>query len=163
MTDDVTNLADTMREGMRRLASGVCVISSVVDGHRYAMTATSVTSVSDSPASLLVCINQEAALQRWMTPGREFVVNVLHRNQETVSNLCASKGEQERFSEGDWQENNNDLPYLGDALANFFCRVDNEPYIYGTHQIVIGRLDSVTIQRGEINPLIYLDGSYHGI
>ncbi len=155
------SLKDALRLGMRRLASGVCVISTQVDGQRYAMTASSVTSLSDSPASLLVCVNKDAAMRPFFTYGQSFVVNVLSQSQQDISNLCASaQSGEERFALGDWQENDKQMPYLADAQVNFFCQVDNDNYHYGTHQIVIGCLEEVTVSEAGVAPLVYVDGGY---
>lgn len=158
------NLKDALRLGMRRLASGVCVVSTRVDDTQYAMTASSVTSVSDDPASLLVCVNQEAVMQSKLTQGQPFVVNVLSQSQQEISNCCAdrSKGE-ERFNTGNWHCNEEGMPYLLDAQAAFFCRVDNDNYMYGTHQIVIGLINQVLVANEPVDPLIYVDGKYAAI
>jgi flavin reductase (DIM6/NTAB) family NADH-FMN oxidoreductase RutF len=154
------NLKKALRAGMRRLASGVCVISTQAEGEKYAMTASSVTSLSDEPASLLVCVNQQASMQSILTFGQPFVVNLLSSDQEAISNLCAGQEGQKRFSLGNWQETDKGLPYLEDAQASFICRVDNDGDYYGTHQIVIGRLENVLLSEVPIAPLIYLDGRY---
>lgn len=156
----MSDLKDSLRMGMRRLAAGVCVISTDVGGQRYAMTASSVTSLSDDPASLLVCVNQQASIHSVLKHGQPFVVNLLSSKQEDVSNLCAGAEGDTRFSLGDWQLSDHGMPFLQDAQASFFCRVDNESYCYGTHQIVIGRLEGVHISEGEVDPLVYLDGGY---
>ncbi|MFT6102797.1 MAG: flavin reductase (NADH) [Granulosicoccus sp.] len=167
MTDlvhDADALKASLRLGMRRLAAGVCVISTQVDGQRYAMTASSVTSVSDEPASLLVCVNKDASMYTLLTMGQPFVVNVLSQSQQAISNICAARDTGDgRFACGDWQQDGNDLPYLADAQVNFFCRVDNDDYQYGTHQIVIGRLDKALTTAAEVSPLVYVDGRYAAI
>jgi flavin reductase (DIM6/NTAB) family NADH-FMN oxidoreductase RutF len=157
-------LQDALRLGMRRLASGVCVISTSVNGERYAMTASSVTSVSDDPASLLVCINKSTAMQSVLNLGQPFVINILAQSQKDVSNNCASRSEGVgRFDLGDWQVDASGMPYLADAQVNFFCKVDNEDYIYGTHQIVIGLLENVIVSSDPVDPLIYVNGAYAAI
>lgn len=156
----MSDLKEALRMGMRRLAAGVCVISTQANGERYAMTASSVTSLSDDPASLLVCVNQQASMQPVLCLGQPFVINILSSSQEDISNLCAGQEGQGRFSLGNWGETDEQIPYLHDAQANFFCRVDNDNYCYGTHQIVIGRLERVITADVAVDPLIYLDGSY---
>ncbi len=150
-----------MKEGMRRLASGVSVITSVdLKGNPYAMTATSVTSVSDSPASLLVCINKSTRMFEAIAEGGQFCVNLLSHDQESISNRCAS-GDQGagRFELGAWSSARS-LPYLDGALAAFFCRQD-QCIDYGTHRIVIGEIEEVLVaDSDEINPLVYLNGGY---
>lgn len=162
LANDTLTIKEGLRLGMRRLAAGVCVISTQVGGQRYAMTASSVTSVSDEPASLLVCVNKEAAMYSMLPLGQPFVINVLSQAQQAVSNICATAGE-DRFSCGDWQEGENGVPYLADAQVSFFCRVDNDNYLYGTHQIVIGRLEKAIISSGSVEPLVYVNGAYASV
>jgi flavin reductase (NADH) len=156
------SLADALRSGMRRLASGVCVITTEADGARYAMTASSVTSLSDDPASLLVCVNKIAAMQPYLKKGQPIAVNILGTGHESVSNKCAEKeAGEERFAIGQWEKDaQTGLPYLSDAQAVFFCQVDNDNYEYGTHQVVIGRLTAAFVPEVDVDPLIYVDGAY---
>jgi len=157
-------MKSALRSGMRRLAAGICIVSTQDGGKSHAMTVSSVTSVSDEPASLLVCINKETSMQPLFKYGQQFVINILSRSQQDVSNLCASSSfGEERFVLGNWQKNDQGISYLADAQVNFFCRVDNDNYTYGTHQIVIGRLEEATISDAVIDPLVYLDGNYYSV
>jgi len=155
------DLAAAMKLGMRRLASGVCVLSTrLPNGERFAMTVSSVTSVSDSPASLLVCINQQVSQQDYLARvGSRFVVNVLSVAHQDISNLCAGRDPtRDRFSLGNWQDVDG-LPVLADALASFMCETDQVSR-YGTHHIVIARITAVTTIGADVNPLIYIDAGY---
>ncbi|BFM16138.1 flavin reductase family protein [Maricurvus nonylphenolicus] len=158
------DMATAMKEGMRRLASGVCIVSAQADsGERTAMTATSITSVSDSPASLLVCINRDTSMHSILSKGGDFAVNLLHNHQQELSNHCASgdQGEQ-RFGIGQWQESEG-TPYLDDCLAVFICK-QAQTVTFGTHDIVIGEIAHVKVADDEnIDPLLYLNGGYHSI
>ncbi|MBX2807259.1 MAG: flavin reductase family protein [Cellvibrionaceae bacterium] len=156
------SLSDNLKMGMRRLASGVCVVSSYKQSVRFAMTASSVTSLSDNPASLLMCINKEAAIQSVLVKGQPFAVNVLADGQQGISNKCAQRdAAEERFAVGQWLTRTSDqLPYLAAAQVVFFCEVDNSPYFYGTHQIVVGKLTEALISDDDVRPLIYVDGGY---
>ena len=153
-----------LRLGMRRLATGVCVISTRDDTDSpYAMTASSVTSLSDEPPSLLVCVNKSAVIQPYLVKGQMMAVSILNATQQAISDRCAQKTTMaERFSEGAWVEHEIiRVPYLSTPQAIFFCEVDNDYFTYGTHSIVIGRLLEVIIGDNPIDPLIYLDGQYH--
>jgi len=155
------DMNSAMREGMRRLASGVSVISTkTATGERFAMTATSVTSLSAEPASLLVCINRNTSMFEAIKDGGAFCVNVLQSEQQEVSNKCASGDQgEERFEVGDWQENSG-LPYLEGSLAVFVCDQD-QAIDYGTHRILIGAIKRVLVEESDtIDPLVYLDGGY---
>lgn len=155
------SLGEQMREGMRRLASGVCVVSASYAGKRYAMTASSVTSVSDDPASLLICVNKQARFSEPMSSQRFFSVSLLSAAHQAISNLCAIPNEEEeRFSQGSWeQDEQTGLYYLHDAQAAFFCEKVKDVE-HGTHTIYIGNINKVLTSSELVNPLIYLDGRY---
>jgi flavin reductase (NADH) len=153
-------VSEAMKLGMRRLASGVCVIAARIGHEKFAMTASSVTSVSDKPASLLVCINKLVSQQEYFsTQGSKFSVNVLGAEHEAISNLCAGRepGE-DRFKLGVWHQEKAS-PYLTDAQVVFFCETDM--FIsYGTHQIVIAHIQQVHMGNVAFSPLLYADGGY---
>lgn len=159
----IVDLSQALREGMRRLASGVCIIA-VKDAKlgRVAMTASSVTSVSDSPPSLLVCVNVNNNMVTSMQGNLYFSVNVLSASQDAISTLCAGGAQGEkRFEEGDWlADEDTGLPYLNDAEAVFFCEKE-QVVRHGTHDIFIGNITRVLTNSDPVNPLIYLNGGYH--
>lgn len=156
------NLAVSMKLGMRRLASGVCVLSTkLANQQRFAMTVSSVTSVSDSPASLLVCINQQVSQQGHLaTRDNKFAVNVLSTDHRDVSDICAGREPaRDRFDTGNWQDDETGLPILGDALAVFICHTD-QVMTYGTHKIIVGAIHKVILNGADVDPLLYADGCY---
>lgn len=158
-------LGTAMKMGMRRLASGVSILSAGTEsGDRFAMTVSSVTSVSDNPASLLVCVNKQVIMDAHLsTLGSHFAINILGSDQRYISNVCAGmEGDQDRFSRGDWRTGSDGVPYLGDAQAVFFCQVD-KVVGYGTHNIVVGRIFDVVLGALALDPLIYLDGGYRSV
>lgn len=160
-----SQLSQLMKQGMRRLAAGVCVLSMRTEqGEPFAMTVSSVTSVSDNPASLLVCINQQVSQHSHLaTLGNEFAINILSHEHQNISNRCAGRewGE-DRFAIGNWTETAGGLPYLVDAQAVFLCRVDMAS-VYGTHHIVVGLIHQVILADRPLDPLIYIDGRYAGL
>lgn len=150
-----------MRLGMRRLASGVSVITARDDAEtRFAMTASSVTSVSDAPPSLLVCIHNETRIGSAIAKTGVFGVNVLSRKQREISVTCAiPEVETSRFDCGDWQVDPlTGLSFLEDAQSVFFCEVA-KIVPYGTHNIFVGNIKKVLLH-GEVDPLVYYDGTY---
>ncbi len=159
MTDE--ELASRMKLGMRRLASGVCVLSTCVNEHdRFAMTVSSVTAVTDAPPSLLVCVNKQISLRDHLEhEGCRFAINVLSAEQQDISHICAGVARSsDRFSVGNWATKTG-YPYLTDAEASFFCQTD-KVMSYGTHFIIVANITSVTIASEVVDPLIYLNGRY---
>ena len=148
-----------MKQSMRRLASSVSVVSSTNGSERHAMAATSVTSLSMDPPSLLVCVNKSTAMHDVLDEGVDFCINILSQEHAEVSSACGGKlrGE-ERFTVGNWKESENGLPYLADAQSAIFLQQDGR-YEYGTHTIFIGRVTHA-LNSDDIDPLVYVDGRY---
>ena len=161
--EDSALLADQMKLGMRQWASGVSVIAARdSEGGMHAMTASSLTSVSDTPPSLLVCVNAKARMANIVNAvGAKFSVNLLGSQHQEVSNACATPDMYDkRFSIGDWDTN--DVPRLLDAPAVFECEVA-EVVTYGTHLVVIGRIRDVILSGEPSTPLCYWNGGYQSL
>lgn len=153
-------LAEAFKQAMRRVAATVNVISICVDGKPMGITATAVSVVSMDPPSLLVCVNQAASVHPWIEDVLHFNVNVLHRDQAEVATIFADrKLEAQRFIRG-WENDCVTPPRLRNAQATIRCRrIDH--HRFGTHSIFIGVVEEVAM-RDEVDPLIYLDGSFGG-
>mgnify|MGYP000208382162 CR=1 FL=1 len=77
---------------MRYLAASVSVVSAKdSNGKLYAMTASSVTSLTVEPPAILVCVNKNASIHDVLQAGSEMCINMLSNAQQDISNLCSSK------------------------------------------------------------------------
>jgi len=160
MTGTDPQLAASFKEAMRRVAATVNVISICVEGKPMGITATAVSVVSMDPPSLLVCVNQAASVHPWIEDVLHFNVNVLHRDQAEIATIFADRRlEAQRFIRG-WDNDCVTAPKLRNAQATIRCRrIDH--HRFGTHSIFIGVVEEVAM-RDEVDPLIYLDGSFGG-
>lgn len=162
MSDSQAEQPITMFEGMRRLASGVSVVTANDRrGERYAMTATSVSSLSGEPPSLLVCINRDARIDAAMDSTPFFCVNLLGPKHKQISINCSTpeRGDS-RFEHGFWiNDEQTGVYYLGDAQAVFFCEKQQQ-HSYGTHHIYIGNVLRTQVAPGTPEILAYLNGQY---
>ena len=151
-------LAGNFRQAMRRVASTVNVITICVRGEPMGITATAMSSLAMDPPSLLVCINRTAAMHASMEDVSHFGVNVLHREQEHLAQMFADRNQRAlRFTSG-WHMDCERPPRLIEAQASLLCRrIDHHQF--GTHSIFIGVVEDVMV-RPEVDPLIYLNGSY---
>lgn len=158
MIDLESDLTGAFRQAMRRVASTVNVITICVDGKPMGITATAMSSLALDPPSLLVCINQAAALHGSLQDVSHFGVNVLHRDQEELAHMFADRERAAlRFAEG-WDLHANRSPRLADAQASLLCR-RTDHHQFGTHSIFIGLVEEV-LMREDVGPLLYLDGNY---
>jgi len=143
---------------MRFLAASVSVISTKDQSDNlFAMTASSVTSLTIDPPSVLVCVNSEASIHDVLIPGADLCINILQKNQQEISNLCSSKQlESQRFENNFWDTSH--TPFIQNAQSNIFCKVD-ETIAYHTHKIVIASVES-SQSIDTFNTLMYADGGY---
>ena len=143
---------------MRFLASSVSVVSAKAsDGKLYAMTASSVTSLTIEPPSILVCVNKGASIHDILIPGIDLCINILSKDQQDISNLCSSKdSESLRFANDFW--NTGGVPFLKDAQSNIFSQVD-EVISYNSHSIIIAKVLQAQ-SADSFDGLIYADGGY---
>lgn len=109
------------------------------------------------PPSLLICINKSARIHDTLKIGSEFCINLLNKDQEELSNICSDEDSyDERFNDKNW--NTKGVPFLANAQANIFCKVDKLSS-YHTHTIVVGLVEDANYS-DEISTLTYVDGNY---
>jgi flavin reductase (DIM6/NTAB) family NADH-FMN oxidoreductase RutF len=152
---------DAFRAAMRRLASGVCLVTHSVGGARAGMTATAVASLSLDPPTLIVCLNRAASTYAGLAPGVAFGVSVLGADhREFAERFAGRTGEEgaERFREGRWLIPPSGAPLLWDALAAFECEVEDIVERH-THAIVIGRVKHAAAG-SDGGALVYWRGGY---
>ena len=149
------------KDSMRHLAGAVSVITVGRGEDRTGFTATSVSSLSIEPPSVLVSLNRNSSswpvLQRYGT----FAVNVLAHDQQHIADRFAGRGGikgNERYQGADWQELVTGTSALSDALTVLDCELD-EAIDRHSHSILIGRVRAITV-RGEAQPLLYWHGAY---
>lgn len=128
------------RDGMSRLGSAVSVVTTRSGGKRYGFTASAVCSVSDTPATLLVCINRASSCFHAFESARHFCINTLMPCQEDISDLFGGKRPtKDRFASGEWREGLTGVPVLANASVSFECQFTNA-VDEATHRILFGRV-----------------------
>lgn len=134
--------AVSFREAMRHLASGVSIVAAGRDHDRAAIVATSVTSLSTDPPSLLVCVARHSSLSPVLQRHRHFSVSFLSAAQRPLAErFIATRsldGGSSRFDVGTWRNLDSGAPALAGALANIDCAVEDLIERH-THTIVIGQ------------------------
>lgn len=153
------NVVVGLKGAMRRLASGVAIVTAQGEDAPVGMAATSITSLTMEPPAVLVCVNRTASIHAHLSAGCPISINLLSRDQRDVSAAFGGAVARElRFGVGLWGTDGHGLPILRGAQANLSCTVD-QLIAYGTHSIVIARVDAVRLG-GAVAPLIFQDGAY---
>jgi flavin reductase len=133
----------TFRNGVSRLGTAVSVVTTQLSGTRYGFTASAVCSVSDTPGTLLVCINRASASFPAFENARHFCVNTLMPGQEDISNIFGGRTRTEdKFGHGEWVEGVTGVPVLVNASVSFECELTNA-VDEATHRILFGRVIDV--------------------
>lgn len=154
--------AMTYRATMAQLAAPVHVVTTLCDGQRYGMTATAVSSVTDTPPRLLVCVNHSAQSYSRFIQSGILAVNTIAAGDHHIAAVFAGAGGvkdmAERFSHGEWDALETGAPILSHALAVFDCRVI-EVLRQSSHDILI--CDVVAVRSAELaRPLLYFDRKF---
>ena len=129
---------------------------------RLGFTATSVCSLSDSPPSLIVCMNRSSAQNALFKTNGILCVNVLAQDHRELSAAFAGVGSldsTERFAKGTWLTLKTGAPVLEDAVAAFDCRIRDHVEA-STHTIMICDVAGLGINDASTS-LIYFMREYH--
>jgi flavin reductase (DIM6/NTAB) family NADH-FMN oxidoreductase RutF len=149
------------RDAMRHLPGGVSVITVGQGEWRTGFTATSVSSLSIDPPTMLVSLNRSSSSFPALLVSRSFGVNVLstsHRNvAERFAGRDGAKGA-ERYRDANWVSLATGATLLADALVAFDCELE-ELIERHSHAIVIGRVRGIRLHGGS-SSLVYWRGSY---
>ncbi|KMS52079.1 flavin reductase family protein [Sphingobium cupriresistens] len=151
------------RAAMARLGAAVNIIVTDGPAGRHGMTASAVCSVSDDPASLLLCINKSARMHDVLKGNGRLTVNVLAGGQAGLSGAFADKtlDMDARFAAADWIMSDHGVPALTGALAAFGCAVASVVEM-GSHSIFLCEVQHLMIGE-EKSGLVYFARQYHAL
>ena len=148
---------------MRRLVASVCLITTGdKDGPKAGLTATAVCSVAADPPTLLCCVNRSNSSYNAILSASVFAVNVLALEDRQIADHFAGRlSPAEKFEKGLWRTAETGAPLLESALAAFDCRLAQHVEV-GTHGILFGAIQEVSVRPGDAKPLIYAQAGYGG-
>src|SRR4051794_30263472 len=121
--------AERFREAMRRMASGVSVVTTDGPAGRFGVTVSSMCSLSLEPPSVLACVHHMSPALRAVKENGVFCANVLRFEQSHVSDSFAGRLlelKDDKFACAEWHALATGAPVLRDALIAFDCRLSRE-------------------------------------
>lgn len=150
------------RDAMARYAGHVQVVTTAEGENRRGVTVTAACSVSDNPATVLVCLNRSNPKNRIFIDSGVFALNTLAADQQDLASAFSGETgltEDERFGRGKWDTIASGAPTLVNAPVVFDCRlIDHTPL--ATHMVLFGEV--VGLRLGEHRPaLLYMNRDYH--
>lgn len=145
---------------MRHQAGAVTIIAVGKAGNRTGLTATAMCSLTDSPPTVLICVNKNASAHAPIKDMGSFSVNVLADDQHELAKRFSTKkleGEA-RFDKKDWETLATGAPVLKHTIASLDCELVSEHEVE-THSIFIGRVKDGRF-REDAEPLLYFRGDF---
>lgn len=148
------------RAAMARLGSAVTLVTTDGVAGRRGLAATAVTSITDTPPNVLVCVNKSARSNAMIKQNGVFAVNVLSGMHEHLVGRFSGMVEGDPFADEDlWGSMQTGAPTLHGSLTSLDCTLDQMINI-GTHSLFIGTV--VAVAMGESKQgLIYFDKAMH--
>jgi flavin reductase len=157
-------MATEFREAMSRLGAAVNVVTTDGPAGLGGFTASAVCSVTDSPPTLLVCMNRGSHQYPRFSQNGALCVNVLGSEQEHVSRLFSGQAGmsiEERFGQTGYERLTTGAPAVSGSLVSFDCEIDRIEEV-GTHAIFICRV--VQTWAGSYRGgLLYFNREYHRV
>lgn len=149
------------RNAMAMLGGAVSVITTDGPAGRFGFTASAVCSVTDSPPTLLVCMNRSSNSNAQFKANGALCVNVLAGTHQALSGAFANKvlSMEERFATTGWTALETGAPAMLEALVNFDCRIA-QVHEVGSHSIFYCEIQSIR-QGGADDGLVYFNRAYH--
>ncbi len=155
---------EAYREAMTCLSAAVNVVTSDGPAGRLGFTASAVCSVSDSPPTLLVCMNRNSRQNAPVKANGVLAVNTLSAGQEHLAQVFAGQTElhgEARFGEGIWGILSTGAPILNGAVATFDCRITDVQEV-ATHSVFFCVVESLVVHERP-SGLVYFRRVFHQI
>jgi flavin reductase (NADH) len=164
MTTDTDTLRLLFREAMANLPAAVNIVTTAGSAGRCGITATAVCSVSDTPPTLLFCLNRNSTTLPAFEENRRICVNVLPGEcDELAKHFAGMSGlsMEERFAAADWINDDSPAPRLKPALVSLSGSVVDIAQV-GTHAVMFARIDDIVIRR-QADALVYFDRTFRRV
>lgn len=150
------------REAMARLPAAVHIITTDGPAGKAGITASAVCSLTDSPPTLIVCLNRDARARHSAVANGRLAVNVLGEDSQELSAVFAGQRDlamPERFATGaPWQVLETHAPVLQDAVCALDCLIDAVHEV-GSHSVLYCRVQAISPLKAVPN-LLYHERQY---
>ncbi|STZ77068.1 4-hydroxyphenylacetate 3-monooxygenase, reductase component [Bergeriella denitrificans] len=150
-------LKSAFRDAMASCAAGVHVITTDGAAGRYGITMTAVTSVTDTPPTIMLCINSEAAIIPILSANRDLCINTLSDGQQDIAEHFAGMtnlSPEERFEYHIWHRGQTGQLEVEGALAHLHGSIVSHSQV-GTHYVFFVELNEIKVNEAHPPALLY--------
>ncbi len=152
------------RETLAHVSSAVSIVATTGPDGPVGLTVSALCSVTDSPPTVLFCINQASYTHRLFKDGAPVSINVLAAEHEALAMTFAGAGGTamaDRFATAEWVRSQKGLPRLVSAVATMSGSISGHT-IRGSHSVIYAELEDVGPRHG-IDGLVYFQRKFHRI
>ncbi|WP_082753672.1 flavin reductase family protein [Mycobacterium sp. NAZ190054] len=153
--------ADTAQEQIkafhRKFATGVTVVTTMAHGRPRGLAVNAFTSVTVSPAVILVCVARSSSTHDALFGATRFAVNLLAHDQVDVAARFATKSE-DKFAGLAWHTGPHGMPVLDGACAHLEAETSTRART-SSHTVFFGEV--LSAHAADSAPLIYADAQFY--
>jgi flavin reductase (NADH) len=157
---ELTQIQKDFRSAMAHLPAAVNVVTTDGPHGRVGITVSAVCSVTDSPPTVLVCVNQNSATHDIFNSNGEVCINVLSGEHEELARHFSGATKvpmEERFGWDIWEKGEDSV--LRDALVKIVGWISGRS-VQGSHSVIFVQVDRVEVQE-ERDSLVYFKRQFH--
>jgi 3-hydroxy-9,10-secoandrosta-1,3,5(10)-triene-9,17-dione monooxygenase reductase component len=156
---------DALRHVLGHFATGVTVVTSLLDGNPRGVTVSAFMSVSLDPPLVLVALDQARSLGPVIQAVGAYAVNILGEDDVHLSECFAGAAvtpDRDSFCAVAWRPGVLGMPILDRAIASIECRLQRVVRV-GDHDFLVGRVVAATGDDRHPPPLLYYRRRYHRV
>lgn len=161
---EITPEQRDFRTAMANLPAGVNIVTTDGPFGKAGITVSAACSVTDSPPTVLVCVNRSSYNHDVLTANRRVCVNVLGADQQDLAlHFAGATGlsNEERFGGGVCDPAYDDVPVLREAAVSLIGRI-SDVYVHGSHSVVFVAVERVIV-RQDSGGLVYFKRRFHRV
>ena len=159
-----TRAQSDFRAAMANLSAAVNVVTTDGPYGRAGMTVSAACSVTDSPPTLLVCVNRSSRSHSVLIGNGRLCVNVLAGEHEDLARHFAGATKvptAERFTDARWDLTGYGVPVLRGAAAAVLGRIRARREL-GSHSVLFVDVEQVSTQ-DDGGALVYFQRRFHSL
>jgi flavin reductase ActVB len=157
---EVDQLALEFREAMGRLAAGIVMVTTEVDGRPWGLTVSACCSISMSPPTIAVSLGDNTVSAKVIEERGRFGVSILGESLLDAARFGSLRGEPKFVDHFCASQERSMSPAIESAIAHMDCRVERTAHV-ADHVVFFGEVECVLTRHEEDNPLVYHDRRFH--
>lgn len=153
---------DRFRDAMSRLGAPVVLVTTNGVAGRHGLTVSAITSVSDEPPTVLVCLNRANRSHDAFLRNGVVGISILGQGHDTLAATFASSrlSSDEKFGHGAWRADGSGAPLLEDAPVTLDCTIEAR-HAAGSHDVLFCQVRSIGLHARPRHGLAWFSRRFH--